>query len=779
MQRVLVLSLVFAWLGIVASFTDAAEVKLTSTDQGHQLQVDGQPFPIRGAGGDGDKALLASSGGNAFRTWGIGDDTKARLDEAERLGLKVALGIWLGHERHGFNYDDPAQVQKQFVEAKAAVEKFKDHPALLLWGVGNEMEGYEATTDPKVWQSVNEIAQMIHQVDPHHPTMTVIAEIGGDKLASIGKYCPAVDIVGINSYGGVTSIPERYRAAGLEKPYIVTEFGPPGTWEIEANAWDVPLELTSTQKAEVYREAYDRLAADPNCLGSFAFTWGFKQEATATWFGMFLPDGTKVAAVDAMTEAWTGKPPANRCPRIDELTIAGDAIVEPGGKVVADLKVADPEGKPLKVEWILFREMDEFNSMGDYRPAPPTYPEAIVESSSQQATLKMPRMPGNYRLFAYIRDGDGGGAVGNLPLKVKGMPPSPEKDRGAAVTLPLVVYGDDMSAAPFVPSGYMGDVTAIVQDEKSTNDPHSGETCLEVAFQKQGGWGGVVWQSPANDWGDKPGGYDLSAADGVTFWARGERGGEKVKFGYGLIDRNKEFFDTAQAEIEVTLSQEWKEYRLPLTGRSGARIKSGFYWSLAGTDQPIKFYLDDIVYSASGKGSKPAPAIPMPLKLSGDDPSRLPYVPSGYMGDTAAIAMDDRSKSQPHSGETCTQVTFDQPGGWGGVVWQSPANDWGDLPGGLNLSEATRLTFWARGESEGERVKFGFGLLNKPDVAYPDSASGEREFTLTKEWKAYTFDLTGKDLRHIKTGFYWTVAGQGKKVTFYLDDLSYAKGIGD
>lgn len=577
----------------------AAEVQIAETENGFQLLVDETPFAIKGAGGDGDKELLAASGANAFRTWGIGDDTQDRLDEAQKHGLKVALGIWLGHARHGFNYDDPAQVAQQLADAKAAVLKFKDHPAVLVWGVGNEMEGFEATTDPKVWQAVNDVAKMIGEVDPHHPTMTVVAEIGGDKLPSIKKYCPDVDIVGINSYGGVQSIPERFAKAGLAKPYIVTEFGPPGTWEIQNNEWGVPLELTSTEKADIYRAAYDKLAADPRCLGSFAFTWGFKQEATATWFGMFLPDGTKVASVDAMTEAWSGKPAENLCPRIDSLEVVGKPIVEPNMPIEARLKVVDPEGKQPQVKWVLFREMEEFNTMGDYRPPPPTFPEAITKSSASGVTVKMPQLPGKYRLFAYVHDGDGGGAVANVPLKVAGEVSMDALARGHKVPVPFAVYADDMNGSPYAPSGYMGETAAIHLDEQSTTDPHSGKTCLQVVYDKPDGWGGVVWQSPANDWGDRPGGFDLSAADTLQIWARGEHGGEKVKLGFGLIDRDKPFYDTAKGEIEVTLTKQWQSFKIPLVRHNAGRIKTGFYWTLAGQGKPVTFYLDDIAFIKS------------------------------------------------------------------------------------------------------------------------------------------------------------------------------------
>ncbi len=574
-----------------------AEVKLAETEDGFQLLVDQKPFAVKGAGGDGDLRLLAEAGANAVRTWGIGSDTQARLDEAHQHGLKVALGIWLGHARHGFNYDDPAQVAKQLADAKTAVMKYKDHPAVLLWGVGNEMEGFEESTDPKVWQAVNDIARMIAEVDPNHPTMTVIAEIGGDKLPSIAKYCPDVDIVGINSYGGVTSIPQRFAQAKLDKPYLVTEFGPPGTWETPNNDWDVPLELTSTEKAKIYRDAYQKLAADPKCLGSFAFTWGFKQEATATWFGMFLPDGTKVASVDAMTEAWSGKPPKNLCPRIESLEVVGEPIAEPNKPIEARLKVVDPEGKRPQVKWVLFREMEEFNTMGDYRPAPPTFPEAITDASLSGVTVKMPQLPGNYRLFAYAYDGDGGGAVANVPLKVAGEVSMQHLAQGRKVPVPFTVYADEMNGSPFTPAGYMGETAAIAMDQASTTQPHSGKTCLKVTYDKPDGWGGVVWQSPANDWGDRPGGFDLSDADTLEIWARGHSGGERVKLGFGLIDRDKPFYDTAKGEIEVMLTQQWQSYKIPLVQHNAGRIKTGFYWTLAGQGKPVTFYLDDIRYT--------------------------------------------------------------------------------------------------------------------------------------------------------------------------------------
>src|SRR4051812_26366627 len=103
------------------------KVEVTKSAQGWQLLRDGKPYLIKGAGGGGPKELLAQLGGNSFRTWGVGDDTQKQLDEAQKLGLTVTLGIWLRHESDGFRYSDPKQVAEQFEKAKQAIEQYKDH----------------------------------------------------------------------------------------------------------------------------------------------------------------------------------------------------------------------------------------------------------------------------------------------------------------------------------------------------------------------------------------------------------------------------------------------------------------------------------------------------------------------------------------------------------------------------------------------------------------------------------------------------------------------------
>ncbi len=131
-------------------------------------------------------------------------------------------------------------------------------------------------------------------------------------------------------------------------------------------------------------------------------------------------------------------------------------------------------------------------------------------------------------------------------------------------------------------------------DQECTDSPRSGLTCLEFVYDDPGMWSGVAWQHPANDWGDLPGGFDLTGAKALTFWARGKDGGEKLDFSVGMIDSDKEHFDTAKVERKgIKLSREWKQYRIDLDGQDLSRIKTPFVWTLGGRGRATTFYLDD------------------------------------------------------------------------------------------------------------------------------------------------------------------------------------------
>ena len=201
----------------------ASRVVLKTSNGRHQLLRNGSPYFINGAGGHTHLKQLVAAGGNSIRTWGT-DNLDEILDAAQKHKLTVCVGLWLGHERHGFNYQNQQSVVEQLETSLAAIRKYKDHPAVLMWGIGNEMEG--AGNNPAIWYAVNHIARECKRIDPNHPTMTVIAELGESKVQNIERFCPDIDIIGVNSYGGLTSMAKRYHQ------------GRPGS--NNGNGWTIP-----------------------------------------------------------------------------------------------------------------------------------------------------------------------------------------------------------------------------------------------------------------------------------------------------------------------------------------------------------------------------------------------------------------------------------------------------------------------------------------------------------------------------------------------------------
>ncbi len=561
-------------------------VHLTLSKEGKPLLLrNNKPFLIRGAGGNGSLELLAKAGGNAIRTWGVGPETTKILDDAHQLNIAVAVGIWLGHQRHGFDYADPIQVQKQQDMARQTVLKYKDHPAVLIWGVGNEMEGFEKGNDPNVWNAVCEIATMIKELDPNHPIMTTTADIGGGRIAGVNS-CDAIDIHGINSYGGAPSLPTRYPDNGGRKPVILTEFGPPGTWEVGRNDFGATLELSSTEKSNHYRDVWKNvIQTDPLFLGGFAFTWGAKVEATTTWFGMFLPDGPRLASVDTMAELW-GRPFANKVPVIEQgLQIEGSNRVAPNATITATWKVTDPEQETLQTTWTLRREALTYITGGDAQAIPMDFPNAIKNKSTQKAQINMPAGHGIYRLYATVRDSNNGGATASIPILVGSVP-----KKADPLPMPWNLYtGEGESGGPFLPTGRMGDVEDLSVDFDHNHNCHGPPTCIRTRFTNEGRWAGVVWQYPADNWGKNPG-LNMANTEKVTFWVRSDFTGVKAKFGFGM-----EKIDTTSITKTISIPTKWTKITLPIKGDKTSII-SGFWFVLGNAQQSTYLYLDDIVF---------------------------------------------------------------------------------------------------------------------------------------------------------------------------------------
>ena len=237
------------------------------------------------------------------------------------------------------------------------------------------------------------------------------------------------------------------------------------------------------------------------------------------------------------------------------------------------------------------------------------------------------------------------------------------------------------------------------------------------------------------------------------------------------------YFDEIQSIDGVAPTNEIAEKLLPRTTTVG-RLPQVFV-----RDCPEGLYAKHprapLTYSGFKKTGTVGKPEDMPFYVYTDRGSaKSHFFPYGLMGDYGDIKYSYFSKENPYSGDTCFEVNYCacafQYAGWAGMYWKAPANNWGTIDAGYNLSKAIKLTFWARGAKGGERIgefKVG-GITNK--FSDSDRAS-TGPVVLNKEWTQYTIDLKGKDMSYIIGGFCWVASPEGNPngVIFYLDEIKF------
>ena len=162
-------------------------------------------------------------------------------------------------------------------------------------------------------------------------------------------------------------------------------------------------------------------------------------------------------------------------------------------------------------------------------------------------------------------------------------------------------------------------------NENAKNTPEMDETvpspfgvsCIKFTYPlAKDDWNGFMFITgilkkdaiiPELDFGKTNTGQDLRGARTLKFKARGEKGGERIQFymgGLGQNDPSAPFPDTAEKHYNygefVSLSTEWRDYKIDLRGLDLSRIGCGFGWVtnqlLNAGKSEIVFYLDEIVY---------------------------------------------------------------------------------------------------------------------------------------------------------------------------------------
>jgi hypothetical protein len=205
----------------------------------------------------------------------------------------------------------------------------------------------------------------------------------------------------------------------------------------------------------------------------------------------------------------------------------------------------------------------------------------------------------------------------------------------------IPVYDDISSPGNhFHARGQIPDQNAPVTVNGSwTNNPHSGATCIRCDFTGTGdAFGGFYFlngillpsnapppllpNAPAPYFGEAVvagtsipvtnfTGLNLQGVTALTFWVRGETGGEIIAFFVGGVGRdpmtgntNQPFPDSMPrhpANLFYQLTNHWQKFTIPLTNQNLTNIMGAFGWVTTALYNPAGavFYLDDMQFELS------------------------------------------------------------------------------------------------------------------------------------------------------------------------------------
>jgi len=205
-------------------------VQVTGTQGNWQLRLNGQPYFIKGAGYGPDLSIdsqattnayvadLVATGANTTRTWGLSVDTAKLLTAANLNSAHVILGFWLNH---GTNYCGTTNADTNYMnDAQNSlldwVNAYKNDPAVLMWDIGNEVILDTPANGVRVCyaQYVNRLSQLIHVIDPNHPTTST--EATPVFWPYYAANAPDLDLLAVNQYGAIV---------GLQNAWALGAFG--------------------------------------------------------------------------------------------------------------------------------------------------------------------------------------------------------------------------------------------------------------------------------------------------------------------------------------------------------------------------------------------------------------------------------------------------------------------------------------------------------------------------------------------------------------------------
>jgi len=437
-------------------------VRVTGSQGNWRLTVDGAPYTVKGltwgpplTAGAEHLPTLRAIGVNTIRTWGTDAASRPLLDAAAANGIRVINGFWLqpgGGPGSGgcVNYvTDSAYRSSMLATITQWVNTYKAHTGVLMWNVGNEsilglqncFSGAELENQRVAYtRYVNEVTRQIHAIDPNHPVTSTDAWTGAWPYYR--AHAPDLDLYAINSYGDVCNLRQTWVSGGYTKPYILTEGGPAGEWEVPDDVNGVPNEPTDPQKRDGYTNSWNCLMAHTGvALGATLFHYGLEDDFGGVWFNI-NPGGLKRLGFSAIARAYGGQVPANAPPVISSMTLSRVTDVPAGGQFTVDVGVSDPNGDAISYQVKLNSKYID-NSGG--------LAAASFTRNGNRLTVTAPGRLGVWKVYVYALDGRGNVGIETRSFRV--VPP-PVAGTNVARGRPATAssYQQVGDGAPFPPS---------------------------------------------------------------------------------------------------------------------------------------------------------------------------------------------------------------------------------------------------------------------------------------------------------------------------------------
>jgi len=202
-----------------------------------------------------DADLMAQAGINAVRTY-------SHIGDRSVLDALWARGIWVVDSV--YNTGDPSSVASR-------VNEIKDHPAVLMWTIGNEWNYnglYSQMSHGAAMARVAEVARIVKANDVAHPVASIYGSVPSESVISA---LDDIDIWGLNVYKSIgfgDTFDKFARRSG--KPMFLGEYGA-DAFDARYGREDQALQAEATRVLSEAIATHSSIRTGGDCFGGFVF----------------------------------------------------------------------------------------------------------------------------------------------------------------------------------------------------------------------------------------------------------------------------------------------------------------------------------------------------------------------------------------------------------------------------------------------------------------------------------------------------------------------------